>query len=1210
MVCLLLILEGMFFQSLLKLNSMMRWLPVAVIMVLLFSCSAKKGRFVQLSSSATGIDFVNQITENDSVNIFDFANIYNGGGVGVGDFNNDGKQDLYFTGNMVSNRLYLNKGNLQFRDVTTISQTGGGGIWSRGVAVVDINNDGKQDLYVCATAKHDAQQRINKLYVNQGWDNDSIPVFRDMAAEYGLADTTQSTMAYFFDYDNDGDLDCYIGVNHIIQDEYANTFRPRNLHGEHPSTGRLYRNEWNDTLQHAVFKDVSREAGILIEGYTHAADIFDANNDGWQDILVLNDYISSNVLYINNQDGTFTDRVREYFKHAAANSMGSDAVDINNDGLTDVIEVDMAPQDNLRKKMFQAPVSYQMYQNTEQYGYQYQYTRNMLHVNLGNTVGEQDSVQHPIFAEAGYFAGIAETDWSWTPLVADFDNDGQKDILFTNGFPKDITDRDFMTYRNEAYQLTSKKDMLDEIPEVKIHNYIYRNNGHLKFEDMSTVWGMESPSFSNGAVSADLDNDGDLDIVINNINEVPGVYENRLNGNKPAGNFINIHFYGTEKNKQGIGATVSIYQQGLVQTYTNNPFRGYISSQSPVLHAGLAVGIPLDSVVVRWPGSALTQTVKTVSAGANLLLDIKNAVARPVAVPSATNAWFTNITTQQGISYIHRQRDFVDFNIQKLLPHKLSEYTPGIAAGDINGDGLDDFITGGVSGYSPMKFIQQPDGHFLTQPLLTDEMAALKQSEDRGLLLFDADNDNDNDLYIAAGGYQYDSGTKAYADALWLNDGKGNFIPDSSALPANFTSKFCVRAADYDKDGDLDLFIAGRVDPHAYPRPVSDFIYRNDSKNGKVAFSDVTKEVAPALLNTGLTCDGIFSDYDNDGWPDLIITGEWMPVTFLHNDKGHFVPANENTGIAGKSGWWNSLAAGDFDNDGDMDYIAGNQGLNSFFRASTERPVHVYAKDFDDNKSYDAMLSLYLLDNLQPGGTWKEFPANGRDDMIKQLLMMRRDFKNYHAYALATMEQVLPADRREGALILSADYMSSAYIQNDGNGHFTMKPLPDMAQLSLINGMVVKDCNGDGNLDIVCNTNDYGTDPFIGRYDALNGLVLQGDGKGNFTPLSILHSGVFINGNGKALTVFAGADSSCLLAATQNQGPLQVYRQRKRNNLLRLERDDMYALISLSDGRKQRCEFYYGASFLSQSSRVFWMNNDMKSVKIINSRGQARSIVP
>jgi len=1178
--------------------------------VFLGSCKNNNGKFVKLSSGRTHINFTNTITENDSINVFDFANIYNGGGVGVGDFNNDGLQDLYFTGNMVPNKLYLNKGNLQFEDITAQSQTDGKGVWSRGVAVVDINNDGKMDMYVCATAKRNPLERINILYINQGVDKNNIPLFKDMAQEYGLADTTQSTMAYFFDYDNDSDLDLYIGVNHIIKDEYANVFRKRNLNGEHPSTGKLYRNDWNDTLKHPVYTDVSRQAGILIEGYTHAADIFDVNNDGWQDILVLNDYVSSNVLYINNHDGTFTDHVMEYFKHAAANSMGSDATDINNDGLMDVIEVDMSPQDNLRKKMFQIPVSYQTYQNTDLYGYQYQYARNMLQLNMGHTVGQQDTILHPVFAEAGYLAGIAETDWSWTPLVADFDNDGNKDIMFTNGFPKDITDRDFMTFRNQAYELTTKKEMLAEIPEVKIHNYIYKNNGGLKFSDKTAEWGFEEPSFSNGAAYADLDNDGDLDIVINNIDDPAMVYENRINDNDDnKTHFLSVKFVGPEKNINGIGTIVKVFQKNITQTFDNNPYRGYLSSMPAILNIGLGNNPVIDSVVIIWPGK-LKQTLTKVTPDQTIIVDIKKATEKDhFELPLiATNNWFTNITNLSGINYTHQQRDFIDFNIQKLLPHKLSEYTPGIAVGDINGDGLDDFITGGVSGYSPMIFTLDADGRFSGSPMLKPGMAEQKQSEDRGILLFDADNDTDPDLYISAGGYQYEAGTKAYADVLYLNNGKGIFTADTNAIPLNTTSKFCVRASDYDKDGDLDLFIAGRVDPHAYPKPVSSFIYRNDTKNGVVQFTDVTNETAPALINIGLSCDAVFSDYDNDGWPDLVLAGEWMPLTFLHNEKGKFVNKTSDTGIAGNSGWWNSIAPGDFDNDGDIDYVVGNLGLNSLYRASVKMPVSIRAKDFDNNGSYDAIPSLFLPADLQKGAPFLEFPAHGRDDMIKQMIGTRVEFQNYKSYAVAVIDTLLSAEKMKDAVKLSANYLASAYIHNDGNGHFSIKELPLQAQLSVLNGMVADDFDGDGNLDVVMNTNDYGTDPTVGRYDALNGLVLRGDGNGGFTSLSILQSGIYINGAGKGLAKLKGTNNNYLLAATQNKGPLQIYKCKQPVKLVPAEPRDAFAVLEFANGKKQKVECYYGASFLSQSSRFFSIPKNVRSCTITDIQGKTRNV--
>lgn len=1175
------------------------------LMVFCFSCRNETGKFVLLKADKTNIHFNNTIHENDSVNIFDFANIYNGGGVGVGDFNNDGLQDLYFTGNTVANQLYLNKGNMEFTDVTKTSNTDGKGIWSRGVAVVDINNDGLLDMYVCATAKRNARERINILYVNQGMDKNNVPVFKDMAEEYGLADPTQSTMAYFFDYDNDMDLDLYIAVNHIIKDEYTNSFKKRNINGEHPSTGKLYRNDWNKELGHAVFTDVSRSAGILVEGYSHAANIADFNDDGWQDIFVANDYISSNVLYINNGDGTFTDKIHDYFKHTSFNSMGSDVVDVNNDGLDDVIEVDMAPEDNYRKKMFQSPNNYSIYQNSDVYGFQYQYVRNMLHLNLGPAVSAQDSIMHPVFADVGYYSGIAETDWSWTPLVADFDDDGYRDIVFTTGFPKDITDHDFIAYRKESSRLITKKEMMDEIPEVKIHNYIYKNNGGLKFTDKTEDWGFEEPGFSNGAVYADLDNDGDLDIVINNINDPVMLYENRIHESNSESRFINLKFTGPAQNINGIGARAIIYQGNIKQVFSNNPFRGYISSVSQNIHFGTSKA-PVDSLEILWPGN-LRQIINNPQTNQLLTIDIKNAIPySPEKNKISSESWFTNITNQSGINYKHKQRDFIDFNIQKLLPHKFSEYGPGIAAGDINGDGLDDFITGGAPGYSAVIFTQNSNGSFSNSSLLNSEQLPGKPEDDRGLMLFDIDNDQDLDLYISSGGYAYKPGSSEYSDQLFINNGKGVFKRDSSGLPENNTSKFCVRGCDFDKDGDIDLFISGRVHPWNYPQPVSSFIYRNDSKNGKIAFSDVTKSVAPSLNNAGLICDAIWSDYDNDGWMDLVIAGEWMSLKFLKNKNGIFEDISVTSGINDKTGWWNSLTSGDFDNDGDIDYVAGNLGENSYYKADDKYPVSLYAKDFDQNGVLECIPTKYMKDKI--GGDVKEFTAHTRDDVVEQMPFIKKRFLTYKLFANAELNEIFTKDELNNAINLKANYLSHAFIRNNGNGKFSITPLPYMAQLSVLNGMVSDDFDDDGFLDICINTNDYSTESGNGRYDALNGLVLKGDGKGNFNSMSMIQSGIFIKGNGKGLVRLKGQGNSYCIVSTENRGPVQLHKSKYKSVILPVNADDAYAIIEMQDGKKQKTEFNYGNSFLSQGSRFILISSKMKSCIIVDIKGETRNI--
>ena len=1176
----------------------------------IISCNKQKAFFRQLSSAHTHIDFNNQIPENDSMNILDVSNIYNGGGVGFGDFNKDGLQDLYLTGNLVSNKLYLNKGNLEFQDITETSGVSGDGKWCRGIAVADINNDGWPDIYVSATILNNAPRRENILYINQGIDKDGIPHFTDMAKEYGLNDTTHTTQAAFFDYDNDGDLDVYILVNEISKGVYPNKFGPIHKDGSSPGTGRLYRNDWNDSLKHPVFTDVSKESGILLEGYGHGVTITDINMDGWKDIYITNDYLSNNILFINNKNGTFTDKLSIYFKHTAANSMGNDVADINNDGLMDIVELDMDPEDNYRKKMMLNPNSYQTYQNSDYWGYEYQYVRNTLQLNCGPRVNSNDSVGEPAFSEIGFYSGIAETDWSWTPMAVDFDNDGYRDIIVTNGFPKDITDHDFVTFRNGAYLVASKQQLLQEIPAVKIPNYAYKNNGNLTFSDVTKEWGMNIPSFSNGAAYADLDNDGDLDYVVNNINDKAFVFENTLNNHdKIINHYLQVKFNGNTPNLDGIGAWVEIYyDHGKKQVYENSPYRGYLSCIQNIAHFGLGKTEILDSVIIKWPTGKM-QVLQHIKSDQLLTVKQDNAsieysFLQPVIDSSAL---FTEVTNTTGLNIGQKELDFIDFNIQKLLPHKFSEYGPGLAAGDINGDGSDDIVMGGSYGNSAKLLLQQSNGSFLVNDLIKEANKTGKTWEDMGLLLFDADNDGDLDLYISSGGYESDPNSIHYQDKFWVNDGKGNFLPDSAAIPQNFTSKFCVRAVDYDKDGDLDLFVAGRVDPWHYPRPVSSFIFRNDTKNGNIKFTDVTNTVAKDLLNIGLVCDAMFTDFDNDGWPDIILAGEWMPVTFLKNDKGVFKNVSASSGINKETGWWNTIASGDFDNDGDIDYIAGNLGENSFYKASDRYPVSIYAKDFDNNGSYDAFPSLFLPVSQQDH-VKKEFPAQTRDDIVKQMIGMRSVFQNYKLFANATMDQLFTKEQLKDALILRANNFKSCYIRNDGKGRFSLFPLPMLAQFSVLNGMVVEDFDGDGNLDVVINGNDYGSEVSVGRYDALNGLMLKGDGNGNFSAASILESGIYIPGNGKALVKLRTSKGKYLLVASQNKGPLKAFELKRNSNSIPVQFSDLSALLKYKNGKIRKEELYYGASFLSQPGRFLNTDDNVTSVTITDNKGNTRII--
>lgn len=1137
------------------------------------------------------------------MNIVNFEYIYNGGGVALGDFNNDNKTDVYFTGNQVSNKLYINKtadssSALKFVDVTEKAKVSGEGRWSSGVSLIDINNDNLLDIYVSVTVKKRADQRANLLYVNQGIDKDGIPAFKEMAKEYGIADTTHTTNAAFFDYDNDGDLDLYLVVNQMEDSRFPNKYNEKGKIVFSKKTDRLYKNTLEKGTVH--FEDVSREAGIFDDGFGLGINITDINRDGWKDIYVTNDFLTNDLLYINNKNGTFTEQAKEYFKHTSYSAMGNDISDINNDGLMDIIALDMMPANNYRKKMMTPANSYATYQNNDRFNYTYQYARNTLQVNQGkNPVSGQ-----AVFSEVGLLAGVGQTDWSWTPMVTDFDNDGYRDIIITNGFPRDITDLDFIAYRSSVGNFADPMYLLDYIPTVKLKNFAFHNNGHLGFDDVTDNWGITQPTSSNGAAYADLDNDGDLDYIVNNINDSASVYQNNLIQLKPQeSNYLRVKFKGNKNNVAGIGAWVEIkYGKSEKQVYEHSPYRGYLSTVEPIAHFGLGKHKQIAQLKVTW-GNGQTQTIDNIKANQIITLEEKNATPPlPDVQLAKENLLFADISDKLNVNYIHEEEDYIDFNVQKLIPHKFSQFGPALAVGDVNGDGIEDVFVGGSNNHKGKFLIQGQDGKFSTQDLLSGKDGKEKITEDMGTLLFDADGDGDLDLYIVSGSSEFQVGSPSLQDQFYLNDGKGHFQLAVNALPKFLKSGSCVKATDYDHDGDLDLFVGGRVEPSAYPKPVSSYILRND----KGKFTDATAQIAPQLKNIGMICDVTWSDFDNDGWQDLVLAGEFMPITFLKNEKGVFGFAQTpNTSIANKIGWWTSITSGDFDNDGDMDYIAGNTGINTLLRASDEHPVSVYAKDFNNDGFYDAIPTVYykdLEDKL------KEFPYNTRDDLAKQFIQTRQRFQNYAKFSQATIKEILKPEELKDALVLKANWLKSSYIENKGNGVFEIRELPIQAQFAPIFGMITQDFDQDGNLDVLLTGNDFGAEVSVGRNDALNGLLLKGNGKGNFAPVTLDKSGYCVTGDAKSLVKIMNPQGQLLTITSQNKNTLRFFEYHFPVRSIALKPNETTVLLKLKNGKTRREEIGFGSSFLSQSAHNLTISSDIQSVEIIDTKGLKRIV--